>query len=139
MKPDPALVLNQIGGRLLFEIGPALAPGYGQGSAGTMGVLLIMAAQECERAASLRVAENRALRAWLREAAEGFEAADLPEPSVDIQALDAEGARLKQALIQAQIRLEARLPDPAAQALLLRSYDLLAEASRRRRIHLPPF
>ena len=62
MKPTPELVLNQAFAKIALEMGPALPAGYGQGTATITGVLLLMAAQEFDRAAEIRVKENREFR-----------------------------------------------------------------------------
>ena len=58
MKPTPELVLNHAFAKIAMEMGPALPPGYGQGSATITGVLLLMVAQEFNRAADIRAKEN---------------------------------------------------------------------------------
>jgi hypothetical protein len=72
MKPSPELVLNQAFAKIAMEMGPALPPGYGQGSATTMAVLLLMVGQEFDRAADIRVKENRVMRALFGEAAKSI-------------------------------------------------------------------
>lgn len=62
MKPTPELVLNQTFARIAMELGPALPPGYSQGSATLTAVLLLMVAQEFNRAAAVRKAENDGMR-----------------------------------------------------------------------------
>ncbi|MFN9969904.1 MAG: hypothetical protein ACK58T_08400, partial [Phycisphaerae bacterium] len=69
MKPTPELVLNQAFAKIALEMGPALPPGYGQGSATTTAVLLLMVAQEFNRGAAIRKAENDAMRALFAEVA----------------------------------------------------------------------
>lgn len=67
MKPEVSDILIQSAMRLMSEIAPALGAGYGQGSAGTMAVLMMLAAQEFERGADIRAAENADFRAVFRE------------------------------------------------------------------------
>lgn len=142
MKPDPATVLNHTAMKLLFEIGPAMPPGYSQGSATTLGVLLIMVAQEQARAVDVRVAESRIMRAIFARAqkldlAFGPELADAAvreaEP-LDLAELDQENARLKALLIRLHARLEV-LNDPLSIEIL----EHLAAAAARRLIVLPAF
>lgn len=68
MKPDAKTLLQQIAGKLLFEIGPQLPPGYGQGSASTMGLLLFMASQTEGEAIHRLREENESMRALFRKA-----------------------------------------------------------------------
>jgi hypothetical protein len=142
MKPEPATVLNNTATKLLFEIGPALPAGYSQGSVTTLGVLLIMVAQEQGRAVDVRVSENIAMRAIFAKAQKldlefGAELADAAAKTVEpleLADLDRENAQLKALLIRLHARLED-LNDP----LRLDILDHLAAAAARRRIMLPAF
>jgi hypothetical protein len=142
MKPEPATILNNTATKLLFEIGPALPAGYSQGSVTTLGVLLIMVAQEQGRAVDLRVSENIAMRAIFARAQKldlefGAELADAAargaEP-LELADLDRENSQLKALLIRLHARLED-LNDPLQFDIL----DHLAAAAARRRIVLPAF
>jgi hypothetical protein len=142
MKPEPATVLNNTAMKLLFEVGPAMPPGYSQGSVTTLGVLLIMVAQEQGRAVDLRVAENKAMRALFARAQKfdltfGAELADAAartgEP-LELADLSAENARLNALLIRLQAHAET-----AGDPLHLAIAEHLAAAAARRLIVLPPF
>lgn len=142
MKPEPATVLNNTAMKLLFEIGPALPPGYGQGSTTTLGVLLIMVAQEQGRAVDLRVTENKAMRALFAQAQKfdlefGAELADAvavaAEP-LELADLDKENGRLKALLIRLHTHVET-VGDPLQFDIL----DHLAASAARRLIVLPAF
>lgn len=142
MKPEPATVLNNTAMKLLFEIGPAMPPGYSQGSVTTLGVLLIMVAQEQGRAVDLRVSENRAMRAIFARAqkldlefgADLADAAARDAEPLELADLDLENARLKALLIRLHARLE-ELNDPLHVEIL----DHLAASAARRLIVLPAF
>lgn len=109
MKPSPELVLNHAFAKIAMEMGPALPPGYGQGSATTTGVLLLMVAQEFNRAAAIRKAENDAMRSLFAEVS-----TRIPAPLSDtlrmaaggqdqdllVPALDATNAALKKVLVE---------------------------------------
>ena len=109
MKPSPELVLNHAFAKIAMEMGPALPPGYGQGSATTTGVLLLMVAQEFNRAAAIRKAENDAMRSLFAEVS-----TRIPAPLSDtlrmaaggqdqdllVSALDATNAALKKVLVE---------------------------------------
>jgi hypothetical protein len=142
MTPDPATVLNHTATKLLFELGPAMPPGYSQGSVTTLGVLLIMVAQEQGRAVDLRVEENRAMRAIFARAqkldlefgAELADAASREAEPLELADLNRENAGLKALLIRLHARLE-ELGDPLQFDVLAH----LAHAAARRRIVLPAF
>jgi hypothetical protein len=128
--------------KLLFELGPAMPPGYSQGSVTTLGVLLIMVAQEQGRAVDLRVAENRAMRALFAKAqkfdlefgAELADAATVAAEPLELADLDKENARLKALSIRLHARVE-ELDDPLQYEIL----DHLAASAARRLIVLPAF
>lgn len=142
MKPEPATVLNNTAMKLLFEVGPAMPPGYSQGSVTTLGVLLIMVAQEQGRAVDLRVTENKAMRALFAQAqkfdlAFGAELADAAAREIEpleLADLDKENAALKALLIRLQAHAEA-LNDP----LHIEIADHLAASAARRLVVLPAF
>lgn len=68
MKPDAKTLLQQIAGKMLFDVGPQLPPGYGQGSVSTMGLLLIMLAQVEGEAIHWLREENESMRGLFRRA-----------------------------------------------------------------------
>lgn len=136
MKPSPELILNQAFAKIAMEMGPALPPGYGQGSATTTAVLLLMVAQEFNRAASIRKAENDAMRLLFRESAgktggtlgERLKAAGGGEDSdITVAALDKSNASLKTLLIELQIAAEDR-NDTALEARIIRMMQAWAAA-----------
>lgn len=128
MKPSPELILNQAFAKIAMEMGPALPPGYGQGSATTTAVLLLMVAQEFNRAASIRKAENDAMRLLFRETAaktggalgERLKASgDGEDSDITVAALDKSNASLKTQLIELQTAAEDR-KDTALEARIIR-------------------
>lgn len=136
MKPSPELILNQAFAKIAMEMGPALPPGYGQGSATTTAVLLLMVAQEFNRAASIRKAENDAMRLLFRESAgktggvlgERLKAAgDGEDSDITVAALDKSNAGLKTLLIELQIAAEDR-NDTALEARIIRMMQAWAAA-----------
>lgn len=107
MKPSPELILNQVFARIAMEMGPALPPGYGQGSATMTAVLLLMVAQEFNRAADIRVRENAAMRALFADAGVGgalgarlLEASGSRDGDVNVATLDRANGGLKTMLIE---------------------------------------
>lgn len=140
MKPSPDLVLNQAFAKIAMEMGPALPAGYGQGSATTTGVLLLLVAQEFNRAADIRAKENAAMRALFAEAAVGGDlgarlksAAGEREADLNIATLDKANAALKTLLIELHAHVE-RTGDGALEARIVR---LLADAAAARQVFLP--
>lgn len=142
MKPSPDLVLNHAFAKVAMEMGPALPPGYGQGSATLTGVLLLMVAQEFNRAADIRAKENAAMRALFADAAAsaGTElgvrlraAAKERDADINIATLDRSNALLKGLLIE----LHAHAEQTGARALEMRILTLLNEAARARLVFLP--
>lgn len=142
MKPSPELVLNQAFAKIAMEMGPALPPGYGQGSATTTAVLLLMVGQEFDRAADIRARENRVMRALFGDAAKNITGelgaklsavAGNRDEDLTIAALDRANAELKRLLIDLQIHAEQAGDRP----LELRVLRFLSEAATARQVHLP--
>jgi len=142
MKPTPDLVLNHAFAKIAMEMGPALPPGYGQGSATLVGVLLLMVAQEFNRAADIRVKENAAMRALFGEAAgKGGvalssrlkKAAGGADPDLNIATLDRTNVELKSLLIE----LHAQVEESGDKALGARILNLLRDAATARQVFLP--
>jgi len=142
MKPTPDLVLNHAFAKVAMEMGPALPAGYGQGSATLTGVLLLMVAQEFNRAADIRAKENAAMRALfaqagatvggdlgarLRAAAGGLDA------DLNVATLDRANGELKSLLIA----LHTLAEEAGERALELKILKFLSEASAARQVFLP--
>ena len=142
MKPTPDLVLNHAFAKVAMEMGPALPPGYGQGSATLTGVLLLMVAQEFSRAADIRAKENAAMRALFAEAAgkDGDalssrlkKAAGESDADLNVATLDRANAELKALLIE----LQAHAEESRDTALQVRILHLLRDAASARQVFLP--
>lgn len=142
MKPTPELVLNQAFAKIAMEMGPALPPGYGQGSATTTAVLLLMVAQEFGRAADIRAKENRVMRALIADAAKGIggelgtklsAVAGTRDEDLTVEGLDRANAELKRHLIELQTHAELKGDRP----LQLRILRFLSEAAAARQVQLP--
>ena len=129
---DPeATPFNLAAGKLLMEIAPNIAPGYGQGSASTVAIVMILAAQEYGRAADVRAWENARLREIL---ARGGVAGRRRASGLAIAALNAENAALTRALIALQEKAEGPGGDKALEREIA---AFLKESAARRRLHLP--
>jgi hypothetical protein len=144
MKPAPDVVLNQAFAKIAMEMGPALPPGYGQGSATLTGVLLLMVAQEFNRAADIRAKENMAMRALFADAlkgkvVEGGLAERLAtvqgeaDGDLNVATLDRQNAALKALLIE----LHAHVEHTGARAFEARILDFLKSAAAARQVFLP--
>lgn len=142
MKPTPDLVLNHAFAKVAMEMGPALPPGYGQGSATLTGVLLLMVSQEFNRAAQIRSAENAKMRALFGEVARKVEsdlgtrlktAAGEIDADLTIPVLDRANAALKALLIELQVHAEAR-GDRETETRIL---AFLRDAATARQVFLP--
>jgi hypothetical protein len=142
MKPTPDLVLNHAFAKIAMEMGPALPPGYGQGSATLVGVLLLMVGQEFNRAADIRAKENAAMRALFGEAAATAgvalssrlkKAAGETEPDLNVATLDRSNAALKALLTE----LHAQAEENGNTALQARILAFLRDAATARQVFLP--
>lgn len=142
MKPSPELVLNQAFAKIAMEMGPALPAGYGQGSATITGVLLLMVAQEFDRAADIRVKENRAMRTLFAHAAQAVDAglavrlragAEGRDADLSVAVLDRANGELKKLLIE----LHAYAEQSGDVALERRILRFLCEAAAARQVFLP--
>ena len=142
MRPTPELVLNQAFAKIAMEMGPALPPGYGQGSATTTAVLLLMVAQEFDRAADLRSKENRVMRALLGDAAKSVggelgaklsAVVGVRDEDLTVSSLDRVNGELKRLLIELQTHAEQK----GDRVLELRILRFLSEAATARQVHLP--
>lgn len=146
MKPEADQVLNMSAMQLLTQILPQLPPGYPQGTTSLIAVLSLMAAQEYERAADIRAAENNDLRILFRELARTVEDASLrgqlenaaasDEESFAISSLDAANYELRRTLIELQTHVEG-LPGSAARAAEQRIWTVLKASAGRRLVRLP--
>lgn len=142
MKPSPEMILNQAFGKLAMEIGPALPPGYSQGSVTTTAVLLLMTGQEFNRAADIRVKENAAMRSLFGEVvgSVGGELgqrlraeAETRDADVTVATLDKANASLKTTLIALQTHAEEAKLAP----LQRRIVTMLQAFATGRQIFLP--
>jgi hypothetical protein len=146
MKPEADQVLNMSAMQLLTQILPQLPAGYAQGTASLIAVLSMMAAQEYERGADIRAAENADMRALFREVAPLVEdavskrklndAAETTDASLAISALDAANSELRRLLIELQTRVET-LPGAAAREAERRIWTVLKASAARRLVRLP--
>jgi hypothetical protein len=131
MIPEIPGILTWAANRIATEVAPHLPIGYGQASTGTMGMMLMLAAQEYEKGADTRVWENRRMREILTKG--GVETAP-DDGSLVMSALTAANNQLKIDLIRLHGAVEE---GPAAdKALEQEILAFLRESADRRRLYV---
>lgn len=146
MKPEVDQILGLSAGQLLGGIAPLLPTGYSQGAVSLVAFMMILSAQEYERAADIRVAENNDMRALFTSLAAQVDNAELKakletaaatmDSSLKISALDAANYELRRLLISLQIYVEAQ-PGEDARAAEKRIWQTLRALADRRALKLP--
>ena len=146
MKPEADQVLNTSAFQLLMNVAPLLPPGYPQGTASLIAMLSMMAAQEYERGADIRVAENNDMRSLFADVAAVAadeplkarlrEAAETKDTSLAISALDAANYDLRRLLTELQAHLEQQ-SGAAARDAERRIWVVLKAAANRRLVRVP--
>jgi len=146
MKPDVEQVMQGFFGTLLMDVAPHLNAEYSMGNVGIMGMMMFLTAEEHDRAAEIRVAENAEMRALFAEAAKSVEDAGLKarltqaaaggDTSLRIKALDAANAGLAGVLVDLQAHVEASRAAWAG-PIEARIWDYLLAATERRKLTFP--
>lgn len=148
MKPDVGTVMQGFFGTLLGDIAPHLTAEYSMGNVGLMGMMMFMTAEEYDRAADIRAAENAEMRSLFSHAAtlvadealraKLASAASEKEGSLRISELNARNAALAGLMVELQAHAEAS-DAPWASNLEARIWDHLVAATERRKLPLPSF
>jgi hypothetical protein len=146
MKPEADQVLTTSALQLLMNLAPLLPSGYPQGTASLIAMLSIMAAQEYERGADIRAAENNDMRRLFSKLAalasdEALKtrllaAAATQDSSLAISALDAANYELRRLLIALQAHVEQQSGENA-RAAERRIWVVLKAAADRRLVRVP--
>ncbi|MFN4354916.1 hypothetical protein [Parvibaculum sp.] len=146
MKPDVPVVMRGLFGTMLMEIAPNLTAEYSAGSIGIMSMMIFMTADEYDRAADIRAAENAEMRALFAEAAglvadaalkaKLSEAAKGRDASLRVSALDRDNSVLAGLLIELQAHAEESTALWSA-GLEARIWDYLVAAADRRKLNFP--
>lgn len=146
MKPDVDSFLTQAADTLTEEILPHLSDEYRAGTVSVIALMLKVAAEEYDRAADLRVAENQAIRSLFADAAERIEDEELAarlreaaagqEASYRIRSLDTSNAALRRLLVELHERVECG-SDAASVSLGTAISDLLQRNAELRILTLP--
>ena len=142
MKPEVDQILGLSAGQLMGVLAPQLPAGFAQGSASLLGIMMMLMAQEYDRAAEIRARENDDMRALFREAAAKIADTDLKtmvtragetrDASLKISALNAENTELRRVLI----RLQAHAEEKGLADIERRIWDVLKALADRRLIRL---
>ena len=148
MKPDVSIVMQGFFGTLIGDVAPHLSAEYSMGHVGIMGLMLHMTAEVYDRAADIRLAENREMRALFGQAAALVEdgalkakltrAAEGRDVSFRISALEENNAALAALLIELQAHVEGS-DAPWAAGLEARIWDHLVATMERRELPFPSF
>lgn len=141
MKPETDQILNLSALKLMTELAPAMGAQYDQGMTQVVAALLIMSAQEYDRAADIRAAENTDIRALFAELVSVVGDADLHkelvaaaaerDDSLRVSALNAANEKLRRLLIRLQVHIEDAGGDTR------RVWDVLKAMVARRTLVLP--
>jgi hypothetical protein len=146
MRPEVSEILTGVLGAVLTDIAPHLPEGYAQGSMSLIALLMIFASQEYDRAADVRAAENRSLRALFADVGPSLPDPDLrarlakaareTDESLRVSALNAANAGLKELLIELHVLAEES-DAPWASAADEMIWALLAEFTAARHLDMP--
>ncbi len=122
---------------------PQLPAGYAQSSAQLLGFMMMLSAQEYDRAADIRAAENADLRALFGEIARAVKdhalktrldaASETEDASLKISTLDTANHELRRLLIEAQVHIETLSARDAEKKI----WDVLRAAADRRVLKMP--
>jgi hypothetical protein len=146
MIPEVDQILGISAGQLMAGVIPLLPDSYSQGSTAVVSFLMLFAAQEYERGAEIRAADNADMRGVFAALAPLVgdaelkrkldEAADALDVSLRISALNKSNAQLRALLIELQAHLEMQ-DGRAARDGETCIWDIL-KASAARRLIKPP-
>jgi hypothetical protein len=143
MKPEVDQILNTSAMQLIGGVAPQLSTSYAQSSASLLGFMMMLSAQEYDRAADIRAAENTDLRALFAEIADAVKdhalrtrleaASNTEDQSLKISALDTANHELRKLLIEAQTHIETL----DARDIEKKIWSVLRAAADRRVLKMP--
>ncbi len=143
MKPEADQILGLSAFQLLGTLSPLLPDAYAQGSASLIAFMMMLSAQEYERAADIRAKENADMRALFAALAPGVRDAALKtklesaargtQTSLTISALDAQNYELRHVLIALHECVDAADDAGASKAI----WALLKRMADRRVLNVP--
>jgi hypothetical protein len=141
MKPEIDQALRSLSARILMDIAPNVAVDYAKASLEVTAVLMLVAAEEYDRAADIRAEENRAMRGLFRDAAPDVPETDLrgrlesaaagEDSSLRVSALNAANDGLRSLLIELHEYVEVRSESWASRINHAIWKELEASAARR--------
>ena len=144
MNPEVDQILNLSAQQLMGTLAPLLPTGYAQGAAALTSFMLILSAEEYDRAADIRVADNADMRALFAELAPRIGDAALKQkleaaaasrdPSLKISALDEANYDLRRLLIALHTHVETLKDSRDAER---RIWGLLTASAQRRILKMP--
>ena len=144
MKPEVDQILNLSAQQLMGTLAPLLPTGYAQGAAALTSFMLILSAEEYDRAADSRAADNADIRALFRELAPRIGDAALKtkleaaaasrDPSLKISALDEANYDLRRLLIALHTHVETLKDSRDAEK---RIWNVLKASAERRVLKMP--
>ena len=144
MNPEVDQILNLSAQQLMGTLAPLLPTGYAQGAAALTSFMLILSAEEYDRAAEIRFADNADMRALFEELAPRVgdaalrrkleTAAASRDVSLKISALDEANYELRRLLISLQIHVETLQDSRDAEK---RIWDVLKVSAERRVLKMP--
>jgi len=145
MNPEVDKILDFSASQLMTQLAPLLPSGYAQGSASLLSMMMMLAAQEYDRAAEIRVAENTDLRALFGELAPLISdpalrtdlqrAATKKDASLAISALNTSNAEFRRLLIALQAHME-EAAGIVARTAEARIWEVLKASAARRLLKL---
>jgi hypothetical protein len=143
--PEPNQALQIIMGTLMMDVAPNMRDDYRQANVNLMAFAMMLVAQEYDRAAEVRVTENREMRALFTRAAEVVEDVDLRARLTDaagesdgdlrISRLTATNNELRGLLIELHAAIEER-KTPRALELARAIWSFLRSTTERRAIQI---
>lgn len=146
MRPEVDQILMITAGQIATELAPNLPTQFAQGVAQLAALMDLLSAQEYDRAADIRAAENREMRALFSELgplvadaalkAKLDEAAVGRDASLRVSALNDANYPLRNLLIALHEHVEAQAGE-GARAAQTRIWSLLKTFAARRRLYLP--
>ncbi len=148
MRPEVSPILGKLAAHLLGEIAPRLPVDYLQKSTMLVSMMLMVVAEESDRAAERRVQENRALRRLFGESARGIAdrelrsrleaAAEEVDESLSLSALDRANDALRSLLVDLHGHVE-ELEGSDAREVEAVIWRELRTSTERRALSMDPF
>jgi hypothetical protein len=144
VKPEVGQILGLCAQQLMGSLAPLLPTGYAQGAAALTSFMLVLSAEEYDRAAEIRVADNADMRALFKELVPHVGNATLKsrleaaaaarDTSLKIPALDEANYELRRLLIALHIHVEALKDLRDAEK---RIWEVLKASADRRVLKIP--